>query len=157
MIKTFLCLTCAAVLTACSTTSPDVIGRSDAGRMASVLDATVESVREVTVEGSSGLVGAATGAVVLGTAGSSVGGKREQVAVGTLAAALGGVLGHAIERQATREPALEIVVRLPGGERRAVVQAKGAETFRPGDAVSLLSTEGRVRVTLAARLPTQGS
>jgi outer membrane lipoprotein SlyB len=60
MIKTFLCLTCATVLTACSTTSPDVIGRADAGRMASVLDATVESVREVTVEGSSGLVGAAT-------------------------------------------------------------------------------------------------
>jgi outer membrane lipoprotein SlyB len=94
---------------------------------------------------------------VLGTAGGSVGGKREQVAVGTLAAVLGGVLGHAIERNANREEAQEIIVRLAGGERRAVVQAKGAEAFRPGDTVTLVTTGGRVRVTLDARAAPRGS
>jgi outer membrane lipoprotein SlyB len=102
-------------------------------------------------------VGAATGAIVLGTAGASVGGKREQVAVGTLAAVLGGVIGHAIERNATREVAQEIIVRLANGERRAVVQAKGAEAFRAGDAVTLVTTAGKVRVTLDARATPQGS
>jgi outer membrane lipoprotein SlyB len=157
MTKTLIALACAAVLAACSTTSPDVIGRDDAQRLSSVLSATVESVRDVTVEGGTGAVGAATGAIVLGTAGGSVGGKREQVAVGTLAAVLGGVLGHAIERNANREEAQEIIVRLAGGERRAVVQAKGAEAFRPGDSVTLVTTGGRVRVTLDARAAPRGS
>lgn len=157
MIKTLLALACAGALAACSTTSPDVISRGDAQRLSSVLSATVESVRDVTVEGESGAVGAATGAIVLGTAGASVGGKREQVAVGTLAAVLGGVIGHAIERNATREVAQEIIVRLANGERRAVVQAKGAEAFRAGDAVTLVTTAGKVRVTLDARAAPQGS
>jgi outer membrane lipoprotein SlyB len=67
------------------------------------------------------------------------------------------VLGHAIERNATREVGQEIIVRLAGGERRAVVQAKGAEAFRPGDAVTLVTTAGRVRVTLDGRAPARGS
>jgi hypothetical protein len=37
------------------------------------------------------------------------------------------------------------------------VQAKGAEAFRPGDAVTLVTTAGRVRVTLDGRALAQGS
>lgn len=157
MTKFFTILALVGFLGACSTTSPDVIARSDAGRLSSVQTGTVEAVRAVTVEGSQSGVGATAGALVLGTAGSSVGGKREQVAVGTLAAVLGGLVGNAIERQSNREEALEIVVRLPDGERRAVVQAKGAEQFRPGDAVSIVSTAGRARVTQLQRAPVEGS
>lgn len=157
MIKTACTLAMAALLGACSTTNPDIIGRADAGRLSSVLSATVESVREVSVEGAGGGVGATAGAVVLGTAGSSVGGKREQLAVGTLAAVLGGLIGHAIERNANREEALEIIVRLDNGERRAVVQAKGRESFRAGDPVKLVTTGGRVRVTLDGQARLAGS
>ncbi|MFY8082345.1 MAG: hypothetical protein ACOVN7_01270 [Rubrivivax sp.] len=157
MTKFLTVLALAGLLGACSTSNPDVIARSDAGRLSSVQTGTVEAVRAVTVDGGQSGVGAAAGALVLGTAGSSVGGKREQVAVGTLAAVLGGLVGHAIERQSTREEALEIVVRLPDGERRAVVQAKGAEEIRPGDAVSIVSTAGRARVTQLRRAPAQGS
>jgi outer membrane lipoprotein SlyB len=46
----------------------------------------------------------------------------------------------------TREEAYEILVQLKGGERRAIVQAKGAEVFAPGDAVVLVTTGGKVRV-----------
>lgn len=157
MFKTLVPLILAGLLGACSTTSPDVIARSDAGRLSSVQSGTVEAVRTVTVEGTQSGVGAAAGALVLGTAGSSVGGRREQVAVGTLAAVLGGVLGNAIERNSNREDALEIVVRLPDGGRQAVVQAKGAEVFKPGDAVTIVSTGSRARVTLVQRAAEEGT
>jgi outer membrane lipoprotein SlyB len=157
MLKTLVPLALAGLLGACSTTSPDVIARSDAGRLSSVQSGTVEAVRAVTVEGTQSGVGAAAGALVLGHAGSSVGSRREQVAVGTLGAVLGGVLGNAIERSSNREDALEIVVRMPDGGRQAVVQAKGAEVFKPGDAVTIVFTGSRARVTLAQRADEEGS
>ena len=157
MLKTLVPLALAGLLGACSTTSPDVIARSDAGRLSTVQSGTVEAVRAVTVEGTQSGVGAAAGALVLGHAGSSVGSRREQVAVGTLGAVLGGVLGNAIERSSNREDALEIVVRMPDGGRQAVVQAKGAEVFKPGDAVTIVFTGSRARVTLAQRADEEGS
>ncbi|MCE2689212.1 MAG: hypothetical protein LW862_05130 [Rubrivivax sp.] len=157
MLKTLVPLALAGLLGACSTTSPDVIARSDAGRLSSVQSGTVEAVRAVTVEGTQSGVGAAAGALVLGHAGSSVGSRREQVAVGTLGAVLGGVLGNAIERSSNREDALEIVVRMPDGGRQAVVQAKGAEVFKPGDAVTIVFTGSRARVTLAQRADKEAS
>jgi len=157
MLKTLVPLALAGLLGACSTTSPDVIARSDAGRLSSAQSGTVEAVRAVTVEGTQSGVGAAAGALVLGHAGSSVGSRREQVAVGTLGAVLGGVLGNAIERSSNREDALEIVVRMPDGGRQAVVQAKGAEVFKPGDAVTIVFTGSRARVTLAQRADKEAS
>lgn len=147
MNRSLLALALAATLTACATSSPDVIGRQDAQRMSTVLDATVISVRPVTVDGSQSGVGAAAGGAVGGIAGSSVGGRREAAAVGVIGAVAGAVIGNAIERTATREDALEILVQLQNGERRAIVQAQGKEAFNPGDAVIIVTTGGKVRVT----------
>ncbi|HET9643636.1 MAG TPA: glycine zipper 2TM domain-containing protein [Burkholderiaceae bacterium] len=138
-----------ALLAACSTTSPDVVRRGDAQRMSQVQDATVLSVRPVRVEGSQSGAGAATGGVVGAVAGSSVGGHREHVIGGVLGAVAGAVAGHAIERAATSEDAVEILVQLRNGERRAIVQAKGGETLQPGDAVILVTSGGRTRVSRA--------
>ncbi len=138
-----------AVLVGCSTTSPDVISRSDANRMSTVIDATVLSTRPVRVEGSQSGGGAAAGGVVGGIAGSSVGGRRESVAVGVLGAVAGAVIGNAIERTTTQEEAVEILVQLKGGERRAIVQAKGNEDLKPGEPVIIVTTGGKVRVTRA--------
>ena len=149
MIRTILALAIAATLAACSTTSPDVISRNDAQRMSNVLDGVVLSVRPVTVEGNQSGAGAVAGGVVGGIAGSSVGGRRESGVVGILAAVAGSVVGNAIERNATREEALEIMVQLKSGERRSVVQAKGSESLNAGDAVILVTTGGKVRVTRA--------
>ncbi len=66
-----------------------------------------------------------------------------------LGAVAGAVIGNAIERNTTREDALEIMVQLRNGERRAVVQAKGNESFAPGDAVILVTSGGKVRVSRA--------
>jgi outer membrane lipoprotein SlyB len=87
--------------------------------------------------------------VVGGVAGSGVGGHREAMVVGVLGAVLGGVVGNVAERAATREEAVEVLVQLKNGDRRSVVQARGAETFASGDAVILVTTGGKVRVTKA--------
>jgi outer membrane lipoprotein SlyB len=134
-----------ASLAACSTTSPDVISRSDAQKMSTVIDGVVLSTRPVTVEGSQ----SGAGGVIGGVAGSSVGGSREAVAVGVLGAVIGGIVGNAAERYGTREEAVELLVQLKNGERRAIVQAKGSETLVAGDAVIIVTTGGKVRVSRA--------
>ncbi len=142
-------------LSACSTTSPDVIQRGDAQRLSSVQDAVVLNVRPVTVDGSQSGIGGVAGGVVGGVAGSSVGGRREAVVVGVLGAVVGAVAGNLVERGVTREQAYEIMVQLRNGERRAIVQAQGNETFQPGDQVVLVSTGGTTRVTRAQSVAPQ--
>ena len=70
---------------------------------------------------------------------------------GTVGAVAGGVAGNEVERQATRESALEIIVQLKGGERRAIVQAPGSDPPKPGDAVIIITEGGRARVIKAPR------
>ena len=138
-----------AVLAGCTTTRPDVIGRQDANRMSTVLDGTVLSVRDVTVEGSQSGVGASAGGVVGAIAGSSVGGRRDSAAGAVLGAVAGAVAGNAVERMTTREEAVEIMVQLSNGERRAIVQAKGSEALKAGDRVVIVTTGGKARVSRA--------
>lgn len=142
-------------LAACSTTSPDVISRDEAQRFSRVDDATVLNVRPVVVEGQQSGIGAVTGGVVGGLGGASVGGRREQAAVGVVGAVAGAVVGNAIERFGTRESAVEILVQMPSGERRSIVQAEGDEKFSPGDAVLLIASGGKTRVIKAPRVTRQ--
>lgn len=151
-MKKLISLTLVLLLTACATSSPDVIQRGDAQRLSQVQDGVVLSVRDVTVEGSQSGVGATTGGVVGGLAGYGAGSnQREAQIVGVLAAVAGAAAGNAIERMSTRESAVEILVQLKGGERRAVVQAKGNEVFAPGEPVILVTTGGKVRVAKAPK------
>ena len=140
-----------AVLAACTTSNPDVVRRYETQRLSQVYDATVLSVRPVTVEGSQS--GGGAGAVAGGVAGSTIGGHRDSIVGGVVGAVVGGVIGNAVERGATRENAVEIIVQLRNGERRAVVQAIGNETYAPGDPVVLVTTDGRTRI---ARAPQAG-
>src|SRR5689334_1997221 len=126
-MKKLLLAVLVASLGACATSSPDVIQRGEAQRMSQVQDATVLSIRPVTVDGSQSGIGAGAGAIAGGVAGSSIGGRREGVVGGVLGAVVGGVVGNAVERGATKEQAVEILVQLRNGERRAIVQAQGAE------------------------------
>jgi outer membrane lipoprotein SlyB len=146
-----LALVVAATLGACASSSPDVIQRGDTQRMSEVQDARVLTIRTVTVDGNQSGMGAAAGGVVGGLAGAGVGGQRESAIVGVLGAVAGAVAGNAIDRMGTREEAVEILVQLKNGDRRAIVQAKGAEVLVPGDAVILVTTGGRIRVVKAPR------
>jgi len=148
-MKNVLMAAIVAALGACATSSPDVVQRGDAQSLSQVQDGTVLSIRPVTVDGSQSGAGAVAGGVIGGVAGSSVGGSRESLAVGVLGAVLGGVIGNAAERAGTRENAVEMLIQLRNGERRAIVQAVGGETIAPGDAVVLVTTGGKTRVTRA--------
>jgi outer membrane lipoprotein SlyB len=140
------------VLAGCASSSQDVIQRGDAQRLSTVVDAVVLSVRTVKVEGSQSGVGAATGGVVGGLAGYGAGSnQREGQIIGILAATAGAVAGNVIERAGTREEAYEILLQLRNGDRRAIVQAKGAEVFNPGESVILVTTSGKVRVAKAPK------
>lgn len=152
-----LALAVALALAGCATSSPDVISRSDAQRLSTVVDGTVLTVRNVTVDGSQSGGGAAAGGVVGAIAGSSVGGNRESAILGVLGAVAGAVIGNSVERSTTREESLEILVQLRNGERRAIVQAKGGETFQPGDAVIIVTTGSKVRVSRAPAVQGSGN
>jgi len=139
-----------ATLAACASSSPDTIRRSDTQTMSQVQDGVVLSVRPVTVEGSQSGVGGVVGGVVgaiAGSAGSSV--QREQNVLGLLGAVAGAAAGNAMERIGTKEEAVEIIVQLKNGDRRAIVQAKGGETLLAGDKVILVTSGGKVRVSRA--------
>jgi outer membrane lipoprotein SlyB len=138
-----------AALAACTTSNPDVVRRYETQRLSQVYDATVLSVRPVTVEGSQTGLGAGAGAVAGGVAGSTIGGHRDSIVGTVVGAVVGGVIGNAVEKGATRENAVEIVVQLRNGERRAIVQGAGGEAFGPGDAVVLVTTGGRTRISRA--------
>jgi outer membrane lipoprotein SlyB len=151
-MKKLLLALLVASLGACATSSPDVVHPYATQQMSQVLDATVISVRPVTIDGSQSGLGAGAGALIGGVAGSSTvghGGSPESLIAGVLAAVAGGVIGNAVERTGTREAGLEIIVQLRNGERRAIVQAQGAEPLAPGDPVVLVTTGGRTRVTRA--------
>ncbi|MCR5866649.1 MAG: hypothetical protein ACK4PH_14895 [Aquincola tertiaricarbonis] len=139
----------AAFTTACTTTSPDMVQRGDAQRLSSVQDATVLSVRPVTVDGSQSGGGGVTGALVGGALGASRSHGTESAIIGVIGAVAGAVIGNAVERTATKEDAYEILLQLPSGERRAVVQAKGNENWQPGEPVILVTSGGKTRVTRA--------
>lgn len=152
VIQLVLLLSTVGVLGACATSSPDVIQRGDAQRMAKVEDGVVLSIRTVTVDGSQSGIGATVGGVVGaigGYAGSGV--QREGQVLGVLAGVAGAAAGNAIERFSTKEEAFEILVQLKGGERRAIVQAKGTEKLEAGDPVIIVTTGNKVRVTKAPK------
>lgn len=140
---------CAVLATGCATSNPDLVRRSEAQRLSVVNDAVVIAVRPVVVDGSQSGLGAAAGGAIGGIAGSHVGGVRESLVASVLGAVVGGVIGNAVERSSTQEDAVELLVQLRNGERRAIVQSRSAESFTPGDSVLLINQGGRVRVTRA--------
>ena len=113
-------------------------------------DRSVLAIRPVTVAGTQSGLGAMAGSMVGGVAASNMGGGGNQAAVaGMIGFVLGGLLGNAAEHAGTQEEAIEILVQLRNGERRAVVQAKASESIAPGDSVIVITSGGRARITKA--------
>ena len=127
--------------------SGDVYTRDQARREMTVRKGVVESVRQVTMEGTKSGVGSGAGAVVGGVAGSGVGGGKGQIIGAVLGAVAGGLAGSAIEEGATRKEVTEITVQLDGGRLIVVVQEAAPGEFRSGDHVRVVSGGGETRVT----------
>ena len=143
-----LSLLAALTLSACaSSLSGDAYTRDQARQEMIVRTGVIESVREVTLEGTKSGVGTISGAAVGGVAGSHVGGGSGQIVGAIVGAVLGGMAGSAIEESATKKNALEITVKLDGGQLIAVVQEKNGDSFLPGERVRVLSSGGTTRVS----------
>ena len=127
--------------------SASVYKAGEAQREQTVRMATVEGVREVTLDRGQTGVGTAAGTVIGGVAGSTVGRGRGSVVGAVAGAVAGGVLGQAVENSSSKVAALEITVRLDNGDLRAIVQETDGQQFKPGDRVRLLSQGGVTRVT----------
>jgi outer membrane lipoprotein SlyB len=109
--------------------------------------ATVESVREVLMEGTKSGVGSVAGAAVGGIAGSTFGGGKGAAVAAVIGAVAGGLAGAAVEEGTTRKMALEITVRQDNGQIIAIVQEGDPREFRPGDRVRILSNYRESRIT----------
>lgn len=129
-----------------STSSGSVYSGGQARQEQTVRLGVVESVRQVSIEGSRSGVGTMAGGVAGGVAGSNVGGGKGSTIGSILGAVAGGVAGNAIEQGVTKKQGLEITVKLDNGELRAITQ-EADEAFRPGERVRLLSAGGVTRVT----------
>jgi outer membrane lipoprotein SlyB len=139
-----------ACLAGCVTVDPNVVSIHETQRMSTVQEATVLSVRPVTVDGSQSGAGAVAGSMIGSVAGSSVGGYRDSFIGSILGAVAGAVVGNAVERNATRQDGVELTLQLRNGDKRLVIQGNGNEYFQPGDAVVVISSGYRARVTHAA-------
>ncbi len=140
-------LAAAAVLSGCAATSSgSIYSGGQARQEQTVRMGVVESVRQVTLEGSKSGVGTVAGGIVGGVAGSNVGRGKGSTIGSVLGAVAGGVAGNILEEGTTRKQGLEITVKLDNGELRAITQ-EADEAFHPGERVRLLSGGGVTRVT----------
>ena len=78
-----------------------------------------------------------------------------RLVAGLLGAVVGGVIGNAIERGATTQNGVELLLQMRNGERRSIVQANGNEGWMVGEPVVLVTTGGRTRVTRAPQVGAQ--
>jgi outer membrane lipoprotein SlyB len=147
LLKSIAILIIASLLNACaSSNAGDVYSRDEARKIQTIRKGVVESVRTVKLEGTKTPIGTATGAVIGGVAGSTVGeGKGSSIAA-VIGAVAGGLLGSAAEEGLTRKDAFEITVKLDNGSLVAIVQ-EATEKFSPGDSVRLIENGGVTRVS----------
>ena len=131
-----------------SSPSGGAYSRSAARQAQEVQMGTVESVRNVQIEGTKTPIGTLTGAALGGIAGSTIGqGSRANAAGAIGGALLGGLAGSAVEEGVTRRQGIEITVRLDNGRMLAIAQGAD-EPFSPGDRVKVITApDGTSRVT----------
>ncbi len=153
----------ALVLGGCAQTSPDVYGPYEVGAAAYTEMGTVAGARPVEVSSPGGTgIGATVGALAGGIAGAQIGpssyshrGHRHRYtsaasALGAVGGALiGGLIGAAIERDVSRQTAVEYIVRLDDGALVTIVQ--GDRPLAVGQRVFVQTpNRGRARLVPAA-------
>lgn len=127
---------------------------SDSGYMSQRWTGVILSMRPVTISnqkpGDQGKPGAGTvvGGVTGAVAGSAIGKGHGSLAVGALGAVAGGVAGHFVEKELSRQQGFEYEVRLDDG--RTISLAQGAEPkLSVGQTVLVIKGKERTRVVPA--------
>lgn len=139
--------TAAAVfLAGCASQSGSAYSRNETLKEMSVRQGVIESVRQVSIEGTQTGAGTIAGGAIGGIAGSNVG-KGKGSTVGAILGVVGGaVAGSLIEGASTKKNGVEITVKLDNGSLVAITQ-EGDEPYRPGERVRILSDGRTSRVS----------
>jgi len=148
MSKAIIGIIFAMFMVSCSYSSlrPEVVDRSDAQRMQTVVFATVVSIDRVILSGD-GDTGAVAGAIIGGAAGSSVtDSETESNIAGVLGALVGSAVGSKIGDAATRKPAIELLLDLDSGKTVSIIQEEGEHGFAVGQRVKIIKNKGKSRV-----------
>lgn len=112
-----------AAATACATGGAYDYDRYAVGVPAEVYGGKLIGVEPVRIGGTRSGVGAVSGATIGGALGSEIGGGRaENVAAGVGLAVIGGLIGAAIEEDATSQSAFRYTVELDDGRTISIVQ-----------------------------------
>ncbi len=125
----------------------------EAGQPMAVRYGVVDSVRPVKLQSPPTGAGAAAGSTVGAMAGAAIASNNSSCYngsgvwwVGAVGALLGGLIGSAIEADASQRDGLELRLQMDDGETLVVVQ-EAHETFRVGDAVEVVTApDGSARV-----------
>ena len=142
-----IALLLAVFMAGCATSnSGSVYSREDTRQVQHIKMGVVESVRQVQIEGTEGLVGAVAGGAVGGAVGNTVGKGTGRTLATVVGAVAGALAGKAVEGEVTKKDGLEITVKLDDGSLVAIVQ-EADEQFHPGDKVRLLENGGNTRVS----------
>ncbi|MDF8360046.1 hypothetical protein [Achromobacter anxifer] len=129
---------CLAVLAGCApSVSPKTYSVGAVGQVNRTVAATVISVRDVDIAGTSG-VGGTAGAAAGAAAGSSIGGGVRSNVIGAIGGAVvGGIAGAIAEQNMTAQRGLEYVVETSNGNLMTIVQG-GDPAFAEGQKVLVL-------------------
>ncbi|WP_457552641.1 glycine zipper 2TM domain-containing protein [Desulfobacula sp.] len=144
----FLIVVIAGYVTGCaSSRSGQVYSRDHARQAQTVENGTVESVKQVQIEGTKTPIGTAAGGVAGGVIGSTVGqgsGRKIATVIGAIAGAAAGTMA---EEGITRKPGLEIIVKKDSGQTIVVVQEADV-IINAGDRVRIITAnDGTTRVS----------
>lgn len=145
--QTILFIGVAVVLGGCaSSMSGAAYTRGQARQVEDVKMATVESVREVMIEGTKTPIGAGAGAIIGGVAGGNSSNRVASVVGSAVGSVVGGLVGAATEEGITRQSGYEITVKFDDGKLIAVAQGAD-EKFAVGDRVRVLTGGGVTRIS----------
>ena len=105
----FIAMFAAATLSACaSSNSGAAYTRGQVRQVEDVKMATVESIRDIQIEGTKTPIGAGAGAIIGGVAGGNRGGNVASAIGSVLGSVVGGLVGAAAEEGVTRQAGFEV-------------------------------------------------
>ena len=148
ILKKIFCIIFVTFIMSCSYSSlrPEVVERSEAQKMQTVIFGTIVSIDQVILAGD-GDTGTLTGAIIGGIAGASVtDSKTESDISGVLGALAGSAVGSVIGDAATRKPAIELLLNLDSGKTISIIQEEGDYSFAVNQRVKIIQNKGKSRV-----------
>ena len=144
---TLILIFAALVLGGCaSSMSGGAYSRGQARQVEDVKMATVESVRDVQIEGTKTPIGAGAGAIIGSVMGGNSRSRNVSAIGGVVGGVVGGMAGAAAEEGITRQSGYEITVKFDDGKMIAVAQGAD-EKFAVGDRVRVLTGGGVTRIS----------